>query len=136
VVTSATEAEALNFNRDKHMEHGLRYERAREFLRVTKGLWDSWEDDAFLRDKESGIYLDPDKLHVLNHKGEHFSVRGPLNVARPVQGYPVIIQAGASEDGQDFAASTAEVIFTASKGDWRNTGALPTTSKSCPVCSR
>jgi alkanesulfonate monooxygenase len=115
VVTSATEAEALNFNRDKHMEHGLRYERAREFLRVTKGLWDSWEDDAFLRDKESGIYLDPDKLHVLNHKGEHFSVRGPLNVARPVQGYPVIIQAGASEDGQDFAASTAEVIFTA----WR-----------------
>src|SRR6266700_2862728 len=113
VVTSATEAEAKNFNRDRHMEHGLRYERAREFLRVTKGLWDSWDDDAFLRDKASGIYLDPEKLHVLNHQGEHFSVRGPLNVARPVQGYPVIIQAGASDDGRDFAASTAEVIFTA-----------------------
>ncbi|GLV56807.1 monooxygenase [Dictyobacter sp. S3.2.2.5] len=113
VVTSATEAEALNFNREQHMEHALRYERAREFLQVTLGLWDSWDDDAFLRDKESGIYVDPDKVHALNHKGKHFSVRGPLNVARPPQGYPVIVQAGASEDGQDFAASTAEVIFTA-----------------------
>ncbi len=113
VVTSASEAEAHNFNREKHMEHALRYERAREFLQVVTGLWDSWEDDAFLRDKASGIYVDPDKVHVLNHKGKHFSVRGPLNVARPPQGYPVIVQAGASEDGQDFAASTAEVIFTA-----------------------
>jgi alkanesulfonate monooxygenase len=115
VVTSASDAEAFNFNRTAQMDHSLRYERAREFLEVTKGLWDSWEDDAFPRDKASGIYLDPDKLHVLNYKGEHFSVKGPLNVARPVQGYPVIIQAGASEDGQEFAASTAEVIFTA----WR-----------------
>ncbi len=113
VVTSATEAEAKNFNRDKQMEHSLRYKRAREFL--VKGLWDSWEDDAFLRDKESGVYLDPDKLHVLRHKGEHFSVHGPLHVARPVQGYPVIIQAGASEDGQEFAAETAEVVFTAKR---------------------
>jgi alkanesulfonate monooxygenase len=113
VVTSATEAEAKNFNRDKHMEHALRYERAREFLQVVTGLWDSWDDDAFVHDKESGVYVDTDKLHVLNHKGKHFSVRGPLNVARPPQGYPVIVQAGASEDGQDFAASTAEVIFTA-----------------------
>jgi FMN-dependent oxidoreductase (nitrilotriacetate monooxygenase family) len=113
VVTSASEAEAHNFNRDYHMEHALRYERAREFLRVTKGLWDSWDDDAFIRDKESGVYFDPDKLHVLNHKDKHFSVRGPLNVARPPQGYPVIVQAGASDDGRDFAASTAEVIFTA-----------------------
>ncbi|GCE30024.1 monooxygenase [Dictyobacter alpinus] len=113
VVTSATEAEAWNFNREQHMEHALRYERAREFLQITLGLWDSWDDDAFLRDKESGIYVDPDKVHTLNHKGKHFSVRGPLNVARPPQGYPVIVQAGASEDGQDFAASTAEVIFTA-----------------------
>jgi FMN-dependent oxidoreductase (nitrilotriacetate monooxygenase family) len=113
VVTSATEAEAHNFSREHHMDHELRYERAREFVQITKGLWDSWDDDAFIRDKASGVYVDPDKLHVLNHKGDHFSVRGPLNVARPVQGYPVIIQAGASDTGQDFAASTAEVIFTA-----------------------
>ncbi|HTI14926.1 MAG TPA: LLM class flavin-dependent oxidoreductase [Dictyobacter sp.] len=113
VVTSATNAEALNFNRDEHMEHGLRYERAREFLQVVKGLWDSWDDDAFIRDKETGVYVDPDKIHILNHKEKHFSVRGPLNVARPPQGYPLIVQAGASEDGLDFAASTAEVIFTA-----------------------
>jgi FMN-dependent oxidoreductase (nitrilotriacetate monooxygenase family) len=113
VVTSASEAEAHNFNREKHMEHALRYERAREFLQVVTGLWDSWDDDAFIRDKESGVYVDPEKIHVLGHKGKHFSVQGPLNVARPVQGYPVIIQAGASDDGRDFAASTAEVIFTA-----------------------
>jgi N-acetyl-S-(2-succino)cysteine monooxygenase len=113
VVTSATGAEAKNFNRDQHMEHALRYERAREFVQVVTGLWDSWDDDAFVRDKESGVYVDPDKLHVLNHKGKHFSVRGPLNVARPPQGYPVIVQAGASESGQEFAAATAEVIFTA-----------------------
>lgn len=113
LVTSATEAEALNFNREKHMEHTLRYERAKEFVDVVTKLWDSWEDDAFLRDKESGVYFDPDKLHVPNHKGEHFSVRGPLNIARPLQGYPVIIQAGSSEDGKNLAAQTAEVIFTA-----------------------
>lgn len=113
LVTSATETEAQNFSREKHMEHTLRYERAREFVEVVTALWDSWEDDAFLRDKESGVYFDPDKLHIPNHKGEHFSVRGPLNVARPLQGYPVIIQAGSSDDGQDLAAQTAEVIFTA-----------------------
>ncbi|MCC5638792.1 LLM class flavin-dependent oxidoreductase [Nostoc sp. CHAB 5844] len=113
LVTSATESEALNFNREKHMEHTLRYERAREFVDVVTKLWDSWEDDAFLRDQESGIYFDSDKLHIPNHKGEHFSVRGPLNVARPIQGYPVIIQAGSSEDGKNLAAQTAEVIFTA-----------------------
>ena len=113
VVTSATDAEARNFNRDKHMEHALRYDRAREFLQVVTGLWDSWDDDAFIRDKETGVFFEPDKLHVLNHKGEHFSVHGPLNVARPPQGYPVIVQAGASDDGRDFASSTAEVIFTA-----------------------
>ncbi|MCM0594315.1 MAG: LLM class flavin-dependent oxidoreductase [Gloeotrichia echinulata IR180] len=113
LVTSATEAEAYNFNRDEHMEHGLRYERAREFVDVVTKLWDSWEDDAFVRDKESGVYFEPDKLHVPNHKGKHFSVLGPLNVARPPQGYPVIIQAGSSEDGQELAAHTAEVIFTA-----------------------
>lgn len=113
LVTSATEAEAKNFSKEKHMEHTLRYERAKEFVDVVTALWDSWEDDAFLRDKESGIYFDPNKLHIPNHKGEHFSVRGPLNVARPIQGYPVIIQAGSSEDGKNLAAQTAEVIFTA-----------------------
>ena len=113
LVTSATNSEAQNFNLDKHPEHALRYQRAREFVEVVTKLWDSWEDDAFLRDKESGVYFDPDKLHVANHKGEHFSVQGPLNVARPPQGYPVIIQAGSSEDGKNLAAETAEVIFTA-----------------------
>ncbi|KYC38935.1 nitrilotriacetate monooxygenase [Scytonema hofmannii PCC 7110] len=113
LVTSATEVEAKNFSRDRHMEHTLRYERAKEFVDIVTKLWDSWEDDAFLRDKESGIYFDPNKLHIPDHQGEHFSVRGPLNVARPIQGYPVIIQAGSSEDGKNLAAQTAEVIFTA-----------------------
>jgi FMN-dependent oxidoreductase (nitrilotriacetate monooxygenase family) len=113
LVTSATNAEAKNFNLEKHPDHSPRYQRAREFVEVVTKLWDSWEDDAFERDKESGIYFDPDKLHVPNHKGEFFSVQGPLNVARPPQGYPVIIQAGSSEDGKNLAAQTAEVIFTA-----------------------
>ena len=84
---------------------------AREFFDVVTGLWDSWADDAFVCDVESGIYFDPEKLHVLDHKGEHFSVRGPLNVARPIQGWPVIVQAGASEAGRQIAAETAEVVF-------------------------
>ncbi|SMC22608.1 alkanesulfonate monooxygenase [Andreprevotia lacus DSM 23236] len=113
VVTSGTEAEALNFNREHHFEHATRYERADEFVDVVTGLWDSWEDDAFGIDKESGVFFDQDKLHVLNHVGTHFSVKGPLNVARPPQGHPVIVQAGASEPGKELAARTAEVIFTA-----------------------
>jgi FMN-dependent oxidoreductase (nitrilotriacetate monooxygenase family) len=112
VVTSGNQSESWNFGRESHFEHGDRYDRAREFLLVTKGLWDSWDDDAFVRDRESAIYFDPEKLHVLAHKGQHFSVRGPLNVARPPQGYPVIVQAGASEVGREFAAEMAEVIFT------------------------
>ncbi|SDZ14459.1 LLM class flavin-dependent oxidoreductase [Thermoactinomyces sp. DSM 45892] len=115
VVTSTTDVEAQNFNLDKQPDHGTRYLRAREFMEVATGLWDSWEDDAFLFDKESGRFFDPEKLHILNHKKEFFSVRGPLNVARPPQGYPVIVQAGSSADGQDFAAQWAEVIFTAHK---------------------
>ncbi len=113
LVTSATNSEAQNFNLEKHPDHQPRYDRAREFVEVVTSLWDSWEDDAFVRDKDSGIYFDPDKLHVPHHKGKHFSVRGPLNVARPPQGHPVIIQAGSSEDGKNLAAQTAEVIFTA-----------------------
>lgn len=113
VVTSVTDAEARNFNLDQQPDHPTRYRRAREFMQVVTGLWDSWEDDAFLFDKQSGRYFDPRKLHVLDHKGEFFKVRGPLNVARPPQGYPVLVQAGSSVDGQDFAASIAEVVFTA-----------------------
>ncbi|QEV17960.1 LLM class flavin-dependent oxidoreductase [Streptomyces alboniger] len=112
VVTSATDAEARNFNLDHQLPHAARYRRAHEFMEVVTGLWDSWEDDAFLYDKEGGRFFDPAKLHVLGHKGEHFQVRGPLNVARPPQGHPVIVQAGSSPDGQDFAARWAEVVFT------------------------
>jgi N-acetyl-S-(2-succino)cysteine monooxygenase len=111
LVTSVQDAEAQNFGRDAHYGHAERYERAREFAEVVKGLWDSWEDDAFLRDVESGLYFDPNKLHTLNHKGKHFSVKGPLNVPRPVQGNPVIVQAGASEAGMELAAEYAEVVF-------------------------
>ncbi|MFB7913279.1 LLM class flavin-dependent oxidoreductase [Streptomyces sp. NPDC056061] len=115
VVTSVTDAEARNFNLDRQADHASRYHRAREFMEVVTGLWDSWDDDAFVYDKESGRFFDPEKLHVLGHEGEHFKVRGPLNVARPPQGHPVIVQAGASPDGQDFAARWAEVVFTAAQ---------------------
>ena len=117
VVTTSNPDAALNFGLDEHMEHATRYRRAREFYDVVTGLWDSWADDAFIRDVESGIYFDPDKLHTLDHKGEFFKVRGPLNVARPIQGWPVIVQAGASEAGRQLAAETAEVIFAAG-GDY------------------
>ncbi|QGQ95936.1 LLM class flavin-dependent oxidoreductase [Paenibacillus psychroresistens] len=113
VVTSANSAEALNFNKDEHLLHSLRYERAEEFLNVVTGLWDSWEDDAFVFDKAGATFGDRSKLHTLNHKGKWFSVRGPLNVARPIQGHPVVIQAGSSEPGKELAARTADVIFTA-----------------------
>lgn len=115
IVTSWTGGEARNFNLDQVIEHGLRYRRAREFVDVVTGLWDSWEDDAFLNDRGSGKTFDPAKLHILGHQGEFFKVRGPLNIARPPQGYPVLVQAGASADGQDLAAQTAEVIFTAQR---------------------
>jgi FMN-dependent oxidoreductase (nitrilotriacetate monooxygenase family) len=111
IVTTSNPDAALNFGLDEHVEHGERYDRAREFYDVVTGLWDSWADDAFIRNVESGIYFDPDKMHVLNHKGENYSVRGPLNVARPIQGWPVIVQAGASEAGRQLAAETAEVVF-------------------------
>src|SRR5277367_427909 len=113
IVTTSNPDAALNFGLDEHMEHGERYERAREFYDVVTGLWDSWGDDAFLRDVDSGIFFDPAKLHVLNHKGPYLSVRGPLNIARPIQGWPVIVQAGASEAGRQLAAETAEVVFAA-----------------------
>src|SRR5688572_6743656 len=113
IVTTSNPDAALNFGLDEHMEHGERYHRAREFYDVVTGLWDSWADDAFVRDVENGVFFNPDKMHVLGHKGEHLSVRGPLNIARPVQGWPVIVQAGASEAGRQLAAETAEAVFTA-----------------------
>ncbi|MCU1737601.1 MULTISPECIES: LLM class flavin-dependent oxidoreductase [unclassified Pseudomonas] len=113
LVTSDNAAEAQNFGRTEHIGHAERYSRAREFHQVVTGLWDSWEDDAFTRDKSSGQYYDPARLHVLNHSGEHFKVKGPLNVARSPQGQPVIVQAGSSELGRELAAQTAEVVFTA-----------------------
>src|SRR5215212_1349703 len=113
IVTTSNPDAALNFGLDEHMEHGERYRRAREFYEVVTGLWDSWADDAFIRDVENGVYFDPTKMHVLAHRGEYLSVRGPLNIARPVQGWPVIVQAGASEAGRQLAAETAEAVFTA-----------------------
>jgi FMN-dependent oxidoreductase (nitrilotriacetate monooxygenase family) len=115
IVTTSNPDAALNFGLAEHVEHDERYLRAREFFSVVTGLWDSWADDAWLRDQASGIFFDPAKLHVLDHKGEHLSVRGPLNIARPVQGWPVIVQAGASEAGRQLAAETAEVIFGSSR---------------------
>jgi FMN-dependent oxidoreductase (nitrilotriacetate monooxygenase family) len=112
VVTTSQPAAAYNFGRNARDEHAIRYERAREFLSVVTGLWDSWEDDAFSHDKESASFFDPKKLHRLDFVGKHVSVRGPLNVPRPPQGHPVIIQAGGSEPGKALAAETAEVVFT------------------------
>jgi FMN-dependent oxidoreductase (nitrilotriacetate monooxygenase family) len=114
LVTTANPDAALNFGQDEHMAHGERYKRAREFYDVVTGLWDSFADDVFVRDVESGIFFDPARMHVLGHKGEELSVRGPLNIARPVQGWPVIVQAGSSEAGRQIAAETAEAIFAAS----------------------
>jgi alkanesulfonate monooxygenase len=113
IVTTSNPDAALNFGMDEHMEHDERYRRAREFYDVVTGLWDSFADDAFIRDVESGIFFDPEKMHVLNHKGKYLSVRGPLNIARPIQGWPVIVQAGASDAGRQLAAETAEMVFTA-----------------------
>src|SRR5499427_991359 len=113
LATSQAEDEAVNFGRDAHFEHGVRYDRAAEFHDVVIGLWDSWDDDAFLRDKQSGMWFDYDKMHILNHHGKHFNVRGPLNVARSPQGRPVIAQAGSSDVGMELAARTADMVFTA-----------------------
>jgi FMN-dependent oxidoreductase (nitrilotriacetate monooxygenase family) len=114
VVTSWSQQEAWNFSRDEHLGYEERYERADEFVDVVKKLWDSWEDDAFIRNKETGIFYDEWKLHVAHHKGKHFSVRGPLNSARTPQGRPIIVQAGAAEAGREIAAKNADVVYSAS----------------------
>lgn len=113
VVTTGLEGAAGNYSRDEHFDHALRYRRAAEFLDVVKGLWDSYEDDAFPRDKAAGRFLDKAKQHRLDHRGEFFSVTGPLNIQRSRQGQPVIFQAGASDDGRNFAARRADAIFAA-----------------------
>jgi FMN-dependent oxidoreductase (nitrilotriacetate monooxygenase family) len=111
VVTTGLEGAARNYGREEHIDHAVRYRRSREHLAVVQGLWDSYEDDAFPRDKESGVFLDKAKQHPLNHRGEFFSVAGPLNISRSKQGQPVIFQAGSSDDGRDLAASVAEGIY-------------------------
>lgn len=111
VVTSWLSGTADNFSRSEHPSHAERYKIAQEFVDVAKGLWDSWEDDAFVYDKETGVFFDKEKLHTLNHKGQYFSVKGPLNIARSKQGQPVLFQAGVSEDGKNFAAKNANAIF-------------------------
>ncbi|OBR46264.1 LLM class flavin-dependent oxidoreductase [Paraburkholderia tropica] len=113
LVTSNNEAEAANFSRETHLAHADRYARAEEFVDVVKGLWDSWADDSFVLDKAGGRYFDPGGLQFLAHRGEHFQVRGPLTVARPPQGHPLLVQAGSSPTGRAFGAAHADIIFTA-----------------------
>ncbi|MBD2339895.1 LLM class flavin-dependent oxidoreductase [Calothrix sp. FACHB-156] len=111
IVTSSRNSEAQNFGLEKHLEHDRRYEKAAEFVEVVTKLWDSWQEDALILDKESGLFADPAKVNYVNHVGEWFKVRGPLTVPRSPQGRPVLIQAGGSERGKDFAAQWGEVIF-------------------------
>ncbi|TWP52082.1 LLM class flavin-dependent oxidoreductase [Lentzea tibetensis] len=113
IVTTAGDDAARNFGLDSQPAHVHRYERAAEFVEVSKKLWDSWEDDAVVGDKERGVHADSGKVHVIDHVGPHFSVRGPLNAPRSPQGHPLLVQAGSSEDGKDFAARHAEAVFTA-----------------------
>lgn len=147
IVTTSNPDAALNFGLEEHLEHGERYKRAREFFDVVTGLWDSFADDAFVRDPTSGIFFDPDRMHVLAHKGQDYSVRGPLNIARPIQGWPVIVQAGASDAGRKLAAETAEAVFTSQsdveaarefyadvKGQMKTIGRDPGHMKILPAC--
>lgn len=147
IVTTSNPDAAKNFGLDEHLDHAERYARAREFYDVVTGLWDSWADDAFIRDVESGVFFDPEKLHTLDHKGKFFSVRGPLHVARPVQGWPLIVQAGGSDAGRQLAAETADAIFAAQrtledgkefyadvKGRMQKLGRNPDHLKILPAC--
>ena len=112
IVTGSNKDDALHFSREVHAPHAERYERAEEFVDVVRGIWDSWDDDAFPRDKQSGRYMDPAKVHFLNHKGKHFKVRGPSAVPRSPQGHPVMIQAGSSEPGMNLSARVSDIAFT------------------------
>ena len=117
VVTSSNSVAALNFSREKHYEHDLRYEIASEFVDVVRGLWDCWDDDAVVADRATGKFLDAAKVHPLNHKGRFFSVKGPMNMQRCPQGHPIIIQAGGSPPGQELSARTADLVFSVVNGD-------------------
>jgi len=113
LVTSGNRSEAESFGLEEHMEKSQRYRRAKEFAHVVRGLWSSWGEDVFIRDRESGVYFDKNKLQILVHDGEFFKIKGPINVPPSPQGEPVMVQAGASDDGRELAAETAEVIFGA-----------------------
>ncbi len=113
VVTGSNALDSLNFGKDEHLARYDRYERALEFVEVCKGLWDSWAEDAFIEDKETGRYFDLSRVHTLNHRGKHFKVKGPLNAARPPQGYPVLFSAGQSEPGRELAAAVSDCMFCA-----------------------
>lgn len=112
IVTTSYARTANNFSKS-HPEHDERYAVAEEFVDVVRGLWDSWDEDAFIKNKDTGVYADPSKVHVLDHNGKYYSVKGPLNIPRSPQGHPILIQAGSSGPGQDLAARTADVVFTA-----------------------
>src|ERR1700722_18278374 len=113
IVTTAGDDAARNFGLDGQPSHTERYQRADEFVEVARKLWDSWEDDAIVADPERGIWAEDDKVHVIDHRGRFFRVRGPLNLSRSPQGHPLLVQAGSSQDGRDFAAAHAEAVFTA-----------------------
>ena len=113
IVTTASKAAAQNFGLDDNPSHRERYQRAAEFTDISIALWDSWEDGAEIGDKAAGIYADEDRIHPIDFAGEYFRVRGPLNVPRPPQGRPLLVQAGSSNDGREFAARYAEAVFTA-----------------------
>jgi FMN-dependent oxidoreductase (nitrilotriacetate monooxygenase family) len=113
IVTTADQASAENFGLTERPSHHERYQRAAEFVEVARKLWDSWEDDAIVADPDSGVWAEPGKVHVIDHRGRFFQVRGPLNLSRSPQGHPLLVQAGSSEDGKDFAARHAEAVFTA-----------------------
>jgi N-acetyl-S-(2-succino)cysteine monooxygenase len=115
VVTSSQDYESQNFTGESIVAKSIRYDMARESVEVVQGLWDTWEEDAFVRDKKSGVYFDPAKMHLVNHRGTHFKVRGPLNLPRSPQGRPIIIQAGSSEDGIDLASSISDIVYTAQR---------------------
>ncbi len=116
IVTSWSEQEAWNFSRDTHLDYDTRYDRAREFVDVVTGLWDSWAPDAFVHDKATGLFYDPEKLHTLHHRGKHFAVRGPLSVKATPQGRPIVVQAGANPMGQEIAAASADVVYASING--------------------
>jgi N-acetyl-S-(2-succino)cysteine monooxygenase len=117
VVTSTHEKAALNFSKGKLAEHDLRYEIATEFVDVVRGLWDCWDDDAIVRDRSTGTFIDKSKVRPLDHKGRFFQVKGPLNIERSPQGHPCIIQAGGSVPGQELSARSADLVFSVVNGD-------------------